>query len=170
MSGGGRVKAGMGSEGPGGLLSARYGGGRLGGRPESLRLGEGDGKLIRQNTWVTAVLSKRKGLTQGRWAEPSAERTLHTRAALKRASCTRGSLAVQRREKCLAPGLQRLPPLGALVMGHLLETRHRLGGFRSVTRVLRPSGTLVPVRSPDLSGRVFIVTAKDPIIESIGYK
>lgn len=75
------------------------------------------GSSLKQNTRITAVLWKRKGLTQGHWAEPSAERTLHTRAALKTASCTRGSLAVLRREKCPEPGLQRLPPLGALVVG-----------------------------------------------------
>lgn len=75
------------------------------------------GSSLKQNTQITAVLWKRKGLTQGHWAEPSAERTLHTRAALKTASCTRGSLAVLRREKCPEPGLQRLPPLGALVVG-----------------------------------------------------
>lgn len=170
MSGGGRVRRGWGLRG----LAGSFRQGTVGG-------GWGDAQKVSDSKRAMGSSSldriPRLPLYSGRGRDlPKVARQNLLQSARStpgqpsKPSCTRGSLAVQRREKCPAPGLQRLPPLGALVMGHLLETPHRLAGFRSVTRVLRPSGTLVPVRSPDLSGRVFIVTAKDPIIESIGYK
>lgn len=63
------------------------------------------GSSLRLHTQITAALWKRKGFTQGHWAEPSLERALHTRGALETAGCTPGSLAVQRREKFPEPGL-----------------------------------------------------------------